>query len=379
MRVTVQVARIESELEPAGVTLRHAPLLGRREAPPAERLGEALREQPDVVHVHQVDDAAIVTALRSRAPVVMSSHGFIACTAGVHYFRPGQECTRAHGPACVPQLLLRGCGHTFRLGGLPAKYRAAEAGLRALREADLTVSYSHVMDRHLQVNRVQRRAIVPYFPTLHVEPPPPGAPDRRRILFAGRVVTPKGIGVLIRAMRGLDAELVVCGDGWQLEAMQRLASRLGVAERVEFKGWLGPDELAGELAAASLVAVPSVWPEPFGIVGIEGFAAGRPAVGTRTGGIGDWLEHGVNGLSVPAGDPAALARALGELLEDPAERDRLGQAGRRTVAERFSPERHLAALRAAYGAARATWLERRASETPGAGADIGPIPAEVAR
>ena len=54
--------------------------------------------------------------------------------------------------------------------------------------------------------------------------------------------------------------------------------------------------------------MPSLWPEPFGLVGIEALAAGRPVVASATGGIGDWLEDGVGGLMVPPGDPGALAR-----------------------------------------------------------------------
>ena len=63
--------------------------------------------------------------------------------------------------------------------------------------------------------------------------------------------------------------------------MRRLARRLRVDERVRFRGWLAPEELAREFADASVVVIPSLWPEPFGLVGIEGFAAGRPAVGER--------------------------------------------------------------------------------------------------
>jgi D-inositol-3-phosphate glycosyltransferase len=101
-----------------------------------------------------------------------------------------------------------------------------------------------------------------------------------------------------------------------------------------------------------------VWPEPFGIVGIEAHAAGRPVIASETGGVGDWLEHGVSGLMVPPGDARALALALAELLEDPARQRELGSAGARSVSARFSAARHLAVLREAYARARATWQAR---------------------
>jgi glycosyltransferase involved in cell wall biosynthesis len=101
--------------------------------------------------------------------------------------------------------------------------------------------------------------------------------------------------------------------------------------------------------------VPSVWPEPFGLVGIEGFEAGRPAVASDTGGISEWLTHGVSGLLVRPGDSRALARALNELLADPQRQLEMGAAGRAHVHERFSRERHKDALADAYRRALDIW------------------------
>ena len=97
------------------------------------------------------------------------------------------------------------------------------------------------------------------------------------------------------------------------------------------------EQLAREFANASVVVVPSLWPEPFGIVGIEALAAGRPVIASATGGIGDWLEDGVCGLCVPPGDAGALARALNELLADPERQDAMGAAGKADRRARFSP------------------------------------------
>ncbi len=355
-RVAILAARIEAELVPPGATIFESPQLFNRDVPVAERIGEALSFEPSVVHVNQLGDPAVVEFLRASAPVVMSAHGFVACTSGVHYFRPGQECLRAHGPGCVPNLLR--CGHTRDPLSLRAGWRLAGRELASLRQADMAVSYSSAVDRHLGINGIERRRMVPYFPTVT-----PAQPSERagspRVVFAGRVVAPKGVATLVRAAREVDARFIVCGDGWQLPAMRRLARRLGVQERIEFAGWLEPAALAQEFADASLVAVPSVWPEPFGIIGIEGFAAGRPAVASRTGGIGDWLDDGVSGLMVPAGDAGALARALNQLLADPERRRAMGAAGKATVEARFTLEHHLAAIGEAYAAARDAWLAAR--------------------
>ncbi len=357
--VHVLAARAEPEPPPPGITVHASARLFDATLAPERRVGDALAHDYAVIHTHQFDEPPVLAHLRARAPLLSSVHGFSACTSGVHYFRPGEECQRAHGPGCVPNLLVRGCAHTRDPRWLPRGYRRAGAARTALRGADLTISYSSAIDRHMAQNGVQRRAIVPLFSTIPLVEGA-GHERRRRVVFAGRLVRTKGVDVLIRAAsRVAETEFVICGDGRSAEAMRKLARRLGVDDRVRFAGWLAPEQLARELAEASIVAIPSRWPEPFGLVGIEAHAAGRPVVASATGGIEDWLEDGRSGVCVPAGDARALARALSELLADPERQASMGLTGRRIVGERFTESRHVEALLAAYETARASW-ERRA-------------------
>ncbi|HEY2180172.1 MAG TPA: glycosyltransferase family 4 protein [Solirubrobacteraceae bacterium] len=354
--VHVLAVRDETSRSSPGVTVHPSRELFDSGQPPERRVGDALARVYSVIHTHQFDDPSLTAHLRRRAPLVSSIHGFSACTSGVHYFRPGQECQRAHGPGCIPNLIARGCAHTRDPRWLPDSYRRATAARASLRTADLTISYSRTIDRHLKTNGISRRTIAPLFSTVPVVHGS-GHENRRRVVFAGRLVRPKGADVLIRAARDVDAEFVICGTGRELEPLRRLASRLHVSERVSFVGWLAPEQLARELAEASVVAIPSLWPEPFGLVGIEALAAGRPVVASATGGVEDWLEHGRSGLCVPAGDPRALARALSELLADPARQSSMGEAGAIAVGERFTERHHIEALLAAYDTARQRWEE----------------------
>jgi glycosyltransferase involved in cell wall biosynthesis len=358
------------------VNIVHSPELFNRQADPSVRVGEALASAPSVIHIHQVDHPELVDFLRAYAPVLISAHAYTACPSGHYYFQPGQPCTRAHGPMCVPNMLFGGCTHRRDPRGLRTKYERAGRGLQALRRADLAIAYSSSVDRHLAVNGVTRRVIVPLFSTLPIvrstqtagteasdaqtggaktsttristAQTGPARASSRRVLFAGRIVRPKGAHILVRAAREVDAELVICGEGRRLADLRQLARDLGIAQRVDFRGWLTAEELADELALASIIAIPSLWPEPLGLVGIEAFAAGRPVVASATGGVTDWLQHGVNGLLVAPGDVAALGRALNELLDDPRRRQTMGAAGRELVESRFSRERHVAALLDAY-------------------------------
>ncbi len=368
-RVTVLAERVDGDLRVPGVSVYSSAKLFDRTVPPQERLGEALSSSPEAIHLHQLDHPELVVALRALAPVLVSAHAYTACASGLHYFRPAHECDRSHGPACLANMALRGCAHVRNPRPLPGAYRRAGRGLEALRAADLAVAYSDVVERHLATNGVARRVKVPLFSTM-TPSQGHGHENRRRVVFAGRIVKPKGLAVLIHAAAHVQGEFVICGDGFQERAMRGLARRLGVERRVHFRGWLDEQQLAQELAEASVVAVPSLWPEPFGLVGIEALAAGRPVVASATGGIGEWLHEGRTGLSVRPGDTTALARALGELLDDPARQSAMGLAGKQLVAERFSPERHVEALLRAYAAARSTWERGQGDSSPA----IAPIP-----
>ncbi len=361
VEVHVLAVRDDSGRALEGVTVHASPELFRTELAPARRVGDVLSRTYSVIHLHQFDDPEVTSYLQHRAPLIISAHGFSTCTSGVHYFRPGQECQRAHGPGCIPNLLARGCAHTRDPRWLPRAYRQSSGARSSLRRADLTITYSRAIDRHMAINGIERRAIVPLFSTVPVASGS-GHEGRRRVVFAGRLVKPKGVDVLLRAAREVDGEFLICGTGMQLAALRRLASRLGVQQRVSFAGWLSPAELARELAEASVVAIPSLWPEPFGLVGVEAFAAGRPVVASATGGIVDWLEHGHNGLSVPPGDVQALASALSELLADPARQQAMGEAGRISVSERFTEQRHVTALLEAYETAERTWNSASAGD-----------------
>jgi glycosyltransferase involved in cell wall biosynthesis len=362
--VRVMAARIESTDEIPGVTLYRCPDLFHEDVPMEARIGEALAFGPEVVHLHHIERPDIAQAMRVSAPLVVSAHNYAVCPSGKYYFRPGQECTRGRGPGCIVNMIARGCAHTHNPKSLPARYKSAARAAEALELADVVVSYSGAVDRHLAANGLPRRRIVPYSTTIAPEPAA-GDGAGRRVVFAGRLVREKGIDVLIRAAREVDGEFVICGDGRLLEPLRRLARRCGVEGRVSFKGWLSPEGLAEEFANAAVVVVPSLWPEPFGLVGIEALASGRPVIASATGGVEDWLDDRVSGLCVKPGDVDDLARALNQLLADPERQRAMGMAGREAVSRRFSAERHFAAIIDAYRVAQAAWRPpARPAESP---------------
>ena len=121
-------------------------------------------------------------------------------------------------------------------------------------------------------------------------------------------------------------------------------------------GWLNGDQRWAALREATLLALPSSWPEPFGLVGLEAAALGIPAVAFDVGGVREWLRVGINGYLAPGNPPraAGLADALVEALTDA---DELRAMGARAVgvAREMSLDRHLDCLESIFSASLGTY------------------------
>jgi len=188
-----------------------------------------------------------------------------------------------------------------------------------------------------------------------------GVPAGTPFVFAaGRMVRKKGFEYLIDAVAraGSRPFVAFAGAGDLEDALRARAGAAGLAERVRFLGNLSQDEVAGYLAAADIVAVPSVHDERGNVDGLpnvvlEALAAAAAVVATPAGGIGSVVEHERTGLLVPERDPAALAAAIDRLAAEPALRDELGRSGRDRMAAEYGWTSAAARFEAAYARALA--------------------------
>lgn len=164
----------------------------------------------------------------------------------------------------------------------------------------------------------------------------------------------KGGHVLLDALplvlAGIDRPLrmTFVGDGRERIGWEEKAARLQSREprsQVQFTGWLEGEKLNRAYADSDLLVVPSLWPEPFGLVGPEAGLHRLPAVAFDVGGISEWLKDSVNGYLAPGDPPSSrgLAQAIVRSLVDPAEHSRLRQGALRS-ATRFSLKAHVTAL-----------------------------------
>jgi glycosyltransferase involved in cell wall biosynthesis len=220
------------------------------------------------------------------------------------------------------------------------------ARLQALAGAGLVLTLSHYMAQELAAAGLSwdKLRVIPPFVQGLTPPDQPQEPSHH--LLACRLVERKGVLVALEAARLLPPEqpLVIAGHGPLAEAVALAASQSG--GRLRYMGWASRRQMAELLAGAWSLWLPSLWAEPFGIAGLEALALGVPVAGSAVGGVGEWLEDGINGILVPAGQPQALAAAARELA-GPRGRS-LGRAGAARVARDYAADKMMERLWAGY-------------------------------
>lgn len=337
----VDVLRADGLFEREGVAYVATHVDGGRSA----KLGGALRgfwqaaracitSRPAIVHVHSASHASFLRkslvlwlARLSGAQTIFHLHG-----GAFRHFAQSEA-----GP-----LLQRWIRHTL------------EASSRVI---TLSPGWATFVREFAPRARVE---ILPNSVPLPAMPAPLAQAEAGRILFLGRLEPAKGIDELLQAgallaPRHPDLRLVLGGDG-DLAWVRRRAAELGIADRVELPGWVDPATRDAQLARAWVFCLPS-HAEGLPMSMLEAMAAGRPVVVSAVGGIPEAIADGVDGLLVPPRDAAALAAALGRVLDDQVLHARLARAARAGIEHHYATGVVCARLAALY---RQLALEREA-------------------
>ncbi len=323
-------------------------------AHPADVLAAANEWAPSVVYSQQQPDPTAEEALLGRFPTVLYAHDYNAtCISGTktHAFPAPAACFRRLSPLCLGLYYPRRCGGLNPITAL-GLYQNARKRQRLLPKYRAILVASRHMVNELSRNDLCSARIVLNAPFPNAIRPDPAAPTVRpiagRILFVGRITALKGWRPLVAALSlastrlGRLLMLTVAGDGPQRAAFEAEARTHAVP--TEFVGWVDAVRRTALMRQADLLAIPSTWPEPFGLVGIEAGCVGLPAVGYAVGGITDWLIPGTSGELAPSPSTAeSLAEAMVRALSDAAHWQRLRE-GAWQVSQQFSVESHLGRL-----------------------------------
>lgn len=307
-----------------------------------EAVHNALSEfNPDVIYFHSLPDLAVLQALLdSGTPVVRRVHDHrLYCMRGGKYnYFTRAVCHRPASWRCVFPCLA--CVGRDPAGLVPFKwvsYQAKKREIELNRKCDSLLVYSEYQKEEMTRNGFDPGQIEVQVPVHepHSIGPVSSFDERNLVLFVGQVIRGKGVDLLLRALSKVRVpfESAILGDGNHRADCEKLCDRLGLSQRVRFHGFVPRHEMGPFYGRASLLAVSSVWPEPFGLVGREAMCHGLPVVAFDAGGIREWLLDGENGFLVPWKDTDRFAERIEQLLRDKDLARRLGGRGRELVSQ----------------------------------------------
>jgi glycosyltransferase involved in cell wall biosynthesis len=301
------------------------------------------RSKAEIVHCHNLFPVLSPAVLRAAsgegAAVVMTLHNYRLLCLPATFIRDGRVCEDCLGRTPWP-------------GVVHACYRDSTLGSAVLATSLSLHNAFHTFDRvtkYLAVSGfVRRKYVEAGWPEDRIEvksnfaweSPMRGGPGRY-FLYLGRLSPEKGVATLLAAWRRSSARLLVVGDGPEAQAL-----RGGAPANVEFRPTVSPAEVPALIREARALLLPSLWYEAQPRVILEAYAAGVPVLASDLGALPEAVGDD-SGLLVPAGDVDAWSDTVERLLDD-RESVRLGQGAWRRWRDRYSPERALQNLEAAY-------------------------------
>jgi glycosyltransferase involved in cell wall biosynthesis len=300
--------------------------------------------QPDIVQLHTMSQVSPSVLFLLRAyPTVVTIHGSEDFTEGLllwafplHFFKEGKV----------------GKEHLTFVGWLHYLYHRYING-KVYRIGFRNVDTFIVLSKYMQTELAKEGIHATYIPNAtRLFAPVPLNPTTNTLLYVGRLEKIKGVQYILHALKTVHGihpavRLHIAGSGAYRTELEELVVVLGLTEVVTFLGYQTREQLYEQYKIAAALVVPSVWPEPFGKVGIEAMSVGRPVIASNVGGIAEWLIDGETGYLVPPADVEALAEKITLLLGD---RVRLQEMSDKAAvhARQFSIEEHAKGVVAIY-------------------------------
>jgi glycosyltransferase involved in cell wall biosynthesis len=299
-------------------------------------------EEPEIIHIHNFPRTEVLDELRIDAPIVRTIHSYEnLCGNQLKRLPDGSICADKLGPACKSNC---GVPTTFKAMRVRAENRMMKKQFKKL------IAISSYIKDVLITNGFPSEQIAVLNNFTRLVPKPFNVIEQNIVLYVGRLTPEKGLLELIESVSLTKTQpklLVVGKDGvlgrssYQRDIVEKAALR-GV--EIEFLDWCAGDDLRRAYQSAKVVAFSSVWPEPFGLVGIEAMMQGKPVVAFDCGGVRDWLQHGKTGFLVPHLDIRQYAYCLDQLIMNDGLRRAMGVEAQECALERFTADAHLNGL-----------------------------------
>lgn len=306
----------------------------------------------DILHVHSLSEPKILEFLLKQKPVVRSMHDprMICPGKGKFWQKSEKICTIPFGLHCLfhtytqrcsnrhPKRLTKAFTNTnFEIKKASSQYSNIIAMSNYIKKEAISAG---IKSENLTVNPLFTKFIPEdQLNTLNSNK------KRKTILFIGRLSKTKGVHYLIKSglillEKNYNIVIDIVGDGHDREYFEKMVPK-HYSDKIIFHGWRSRDEINEFLKNCYLLAFPSIYPEAFGISGIEAMMHGKPVVAFDVGGVSTWLTNKKTGFLIEAKDTSQFSNKIELLLNNHDVYRSLSENARKDALNRFTPEIHI--------------------------------------
>lgn len=308
-----------------------------------------------IIHIHTIYLPAVTRRCLKLLPVIKTCHATDMVCPGTYkfFYSSQQRCTIPFGAHCLIHAYTQRCCSRSP-GKLISLYSNifSEVNRFSKHYKSIVVMSEFVKQECISVGMDENRiTVIPYF-TPAANSPVDEMKDRR-LLYVGRLSFIKGVHVMIESLipvlnKYADLTVDIVGDGPYRKELENLVAQYGMSGKIVFHGWIKRDKIDSIFQRCFLLIFPSIYPEAFGISGIEAMMHAKPVIGFDVGGVSSWLKDNETGFLIPERNMHLLREKVELLLNDNILYKRMSENSRNAAVNKFTHEKHIPPLLKVY-------------------------------
>lgn len=307
----------------------------------------------DLVHIHGLSFITVIDYFLSRYKVVRTMHEPRMICPGYSKFwvTDGRPCTIKYGMHCFYHAYTKKCFRSRKPLNVLKDYQRTEFEVKNAGEryaAILTMS-EYIRNEAILGGLPEEKVICnPHFTKFEL-PYLPFEGTEKRFLFVGRLIEHKGIYQLLDAVLPIlqmdtTNQLHIVGDGPLYNYVMDFIKGNGLQSQIVVEKWKSSEEISALMKISYCVLFPSIYPEAFGLVGIEAGIHSKPVIAFNVGGVSTWLKNNFNGLLLDDVTADALRESIQKMIEEPEQYKQMSRNAWELASSFFSPKRHVEML-----------------------------------
>lgn len=312
----------------------------------------------DLVHIHGLSIVKAIDYFLSRYKVVRTMHEprMVCPGYGKFWITAGKPCTIKYGYHCFFHAYTQKCVRSRKPLNVLKEYQRTEFEVKNAGRYSAILTMSEFVKNEAINGGIPAEKLIcnPHFTKFDL-PYLPFEGTEKRFLFVGRLIQHKGIYELLDAMLPIlqmdtTNRLQIVGDGPLYNYVMDFIKDHGLQNQIVVEKWKSSAEISALMKTSYCVLFPSIYPEAFGLVGIEAGMHSRPVIAFNVGGVSTWLKNDFNGFLLDQPSASALRAAIQKMIEEPEQYKQMSRNAWERASSFFSPKRHVEKLVDIYSA-----------------------------